>query len=92
MKRVATPPKTDAFYDPKRRTMLEQISEDGPSLLGLFRRVYGPKSTRSQAIKAKCLECCWLDRADIRECTASECPLWGSRPYRTPKRKPQLDR
>ena len=80
-------PKTrpeDEFSDPRRARMMRQVSEDAPSKAGVFRRVYSPTgATPRQAIKAKCLECCWMDVAGIRECTGTACPLWGLRPYQT---------
>lgn len=33
------------------------------------------------AIKAKCLDCCCFEKAEIRDCTIQECPLWNFRPY-----------
>lgn len=35
--------------------------------------------TRGQAIRMKCVDCCGGIRAEVRKCTATECPLW---PYR----------
>ena len=75
-----TPPQGEN-QDPKRVLMLKQVSEDAPSKLGVFRRVYASTAAPRTAIKAKCLECCWMDVAGIRECTATACPLWGFRPY-----------
>ena len=69
------------FGDPKRILMLKQVSEDAPSKLGVFRRVYSSTAAPREAIKAKCLECCCMDVAGIRECTATACALWGFRPY-----------
>ena len=77
---LQTPPQGENS-DPKRILMLKQVSEDAPSKLGVFRRVYSSTATPRMAIKAKCLECCWLDVAGIRECTATACALWGFRPY-----------
>lgn len=77
---VQTPPQGDN-QDPKRVLMLKQVSEDAPSKLGVFRSVYASQASPRQAIKAKCLECCWMDVAGIRECTATACALWGFRPY-----------
>lgn len=37
------------------------------------------KQTRKQAIKAKCLDCSGGIRAEVRRCSATNCPLW---PYR----------
>lgn len=66
---------------PKQAQMLKAISEDAPSKLGLFRIVYSGKSTPRQAIKAHCLECMGFEVLAIRECTSSQCGLWGKRPY-----------
>ena len=71
----------DEFSDPRRALMMKQVREDGPSRLGAFRAVYDGSASPRQAIKTKCLECCWLDEAGIRECTATACPVWGFRPY-----------
>jgi hypothetical protein len=70
------------FSDSKRVRMMRQVSEDAPSKAGVFRRVYCVTATPREAIKAMCLQCCWMDVAGIRECSATACPLWGFRPYR----------
>lgn len=76
-----TPPSFN--LDAKREKMFQQIAEDGPSCLKVFKKAYS--GNRPAAVKALCLECCWLDRAAIRECTATECPLWEIRPFQTIK-------
>lgn len=89
--RMETALRTDRdseFSDLKQAGMMRQVSEDAPSKAGIFRRVYGGKATPRMAIKAHCLECCWMDEAAIRECTATECPLWSFRPYRAKKGTP----
>jgi hypothetical protein len=47
--------------------------------------------TRSQAIRAKCLDCCCGNSAEVRNCPITHCPLWNFRMGRevgenTPKR------
>lgn len=32
--------------------------------------------TRGQAIRAKCLDCCGGQSAEVRKCPAQDCPLW----------------
>lgn len=32
--------------------------------------------TRPQAIRAKCLECCCDNAAEVKECELKKCPLW----------------
>jgi hypothetical protein len=41
------------------------------------------KTTPMQAIKQFCLNCVGDVRKDIRECTATKCPLYIYRPYQT---------
>lgn len=65
----------------KQLHMLEQVEADGPSSRKLFERVFNGTASPRQVIKAKCLECTWLDRKAVEECTASECPAWTYRPF-----------
>jgi hypothetical protein len=41
---------------------------------------------RMKAIRAKCLDCCCGNAAEVRKCTATDCALWpfrlGSDPFR----------
>ena len=32
--------------------------------------------TRSKAIREKCLDCCCGSAYEVRQCTATNCPLW----------------
>ena len=64
-----------------RALMLQQVSEDSPARLGHFEAVYASRASPRRAIKAKCLECCWMDSVAIRECEAAQCPLWEFRPF-----------
>jgi len=40
-----------------------------------------------KAIRAKCMDCCYDQREEVRLCPAKDCPLWpfrmGKNPYRT---------
>jgi hypothetical protein len=81
MKRVQTE-RPSEFGDPKRDRMMQSIMVDATSKAGLFRRVFSGKASPRQAIKAQCLHCCWMSEVAIRECTATECPMWDFRPYR----------
>jgi len=78
------------FSDLKRDGMMKSVSDDAPSKLGIFRSVYSRQASARKAIKAKCLECCWLEEAAIRGCTATECPLWHFRPYQSRPKPPRL--
>lgn len=37
------------------------------------------RRTRSQAIRAKCLDCCCDIRKEVEQCTIKNCPLWRYR-------------
>ena len=80
MKSTAIRPSQAPETDPKRTLLLEEISEDAPRYVSVFRRAYAGKSLKT-AIQAQCLECCWFDRQAIRECSATQCGLWAVRPY-----------
>ena len=60
MKRVQTE-RPGEFGDAKRDLMMKQVSEDAPGKAGLFRKVYSGKASPRQAMKAFCLQCCWMD-------------------------------
>ena len=47
----------------------------------ILERSYRAKSSPRGAIKAFCLQCTGYVRADVRDCTATACPLWPYRPY-----------
>ena len=49
----------------KQTFMLEQVSNDYPSLTNHFRRAYRDDSRKS-VIQAKCIECYWGDKKVIR--------------------------
>lgn len=53
--------------------------------------------TRSQAIRAKCIDCCCGQAHEVRMCPVTKCPLWNFRlgkevgenaPKRTKKHEP----
>jgi hypothetical protein len=48
--------------------------------MGLRKALDGEGSPR-EAIKAKCLDCCNWERAEVASCTVVICPLWRWRPY-----------
>jgi hypothetical protein len=39
------------------------------------------KLSKTQAIKAKCQECCGFYKNEVVNCTCEICPLWRYRPY-----------
>lgn len=38
-----------------------------------------------RAIRAKCLDCCCFNSAEVRRCTVEKCPLYGYRMGHKPK-------
>lgn len=69
------------FLDPKQQMVLQHVGKDAPAKTKLFSRVYGGTASPRQAIKAKCFECVGMDNKAVRECSATECPLWFFRPF-----------
>lgn len=47
-----------------------------------------PRISQTDAIRAKCLDCCCGSPAEVRRCGAIDCALWpfrmGTNPYRQP--------
>ena len=77
-------PQGDFHEAVKKR--LEDIRKLNQHLHPLFFRVYANTAPPSQAIKAKCLDCCW-QRDEITHCNAVTCPLHNLRPYQEAKTK-----
>ena len=48
------------------------------------------RMTPVKAIRAKCLDCCCDQSAEVRLCQAEECPLWPYRMGHNPARKREL--
>ena len=44
-------------------------------------------STPINAIRAKCLDCCYDQREEVKLCPAKDCPLWPYRMGKNPNRK-----
>lgn len=42
--------------------------------------------TPIKAIKAKCLDCCYGQREEVKLCPAKDCPLWQFRLGKNPNR------
>lgn len=40
-----------------------------------------------KAIRAKCIDCCCGYTAEVRSCTAEDCPIWPYRMGHNPNRK-----
>lgn len=66
---------------PRQQAMLQEVAEDHPSKLNVFRKAYSGFSLRA-AITAKCLECTSCETKAIRDCAGTACPLHNVRPYK----------
>lgn len=49
------------------------------------------KLTPIKAIRAKCLDCCLGQIAEVRLCASKTCPLWGYRMGHRPKEDKQAE-
>ena len=58
---------------------LKRVRRYLPSAERIFLKAF--QGNRPAAVKAKCLECCNLERIHVTECTIEGCPLWQIRPY-----------
>jgi len=67
-----------------RSEALRQVARYAPSKTTVFSRAFGSRS-RSDAIKAKCLDCSDYSASEIRDCEAYSCPLRNVRPYQNSK-------
>jgi len=65
-----------------QKSRLNYVEKNFPRLASKFRKAFEGNS-KSAAIKAKCLDCCGYQRAEVAACTAEHCPLWPYRPYQT---------
>ena len=68
------------FRAETREEVLAWVAKIAPIHLRLFQRIYSGLGTPRQGIRAFCLLCNGFPKSDL--CNASECPLWGHRPYR----------
>lgn len=67
----------------------EYIATLPASAQGIVTRALRKQGARSNAIKAKCLDCCHFDRDEVRNCQVWRCPLHPWRPFQnTPKKHP----
>ena len=66
---------------PAQLRQLQQVSQDAPSRLKLFQRVYAWQTSPMECIKAFCLQCNGYQEASIRGCNAPACALYRLRPY-----------
>ena len=62
----------------------ERLREMPKHLHKLFKRAWSGKSRRA-AILANCVMCMGYERAEVRRCTATACPLWPYRCWKTPE-------
>lgn len=61
-----------------------------PKYRGIFEKAYSG-SSRTTALKAKCLECCCFQKRQVETCKSRSCPLWNYRPYgKNTRKKPAV--
>ena len=53
-------------------------------------RIGHPARSLLEAVRAKCLDCCNHQIAEVRGCTAVDCALWAFRMNRNPYRRREL--
>ena len=58
------------------------VSEAPVSYKRIFERAY-TTNRKSIAIKAFCLRCVGYLKNEVRDCSATGCPLWTHRPYQS---------
>jgi hypothetical protein len=60
-------------------SLLSDLGEPIPAkYAGIFRAAWDRSSAR-KAIRAKCLDCCCFDAAEVKRCRLIACALWGFR-------------
>ena len=47
-------------------------------------RALGHPESPIKSIRAKCIDCCCGNAAEVRKCTVTDCPLWPFRMGRNP--------
>jgi hypothetical protein len=65
----------------RAKTAQQRLAECPSQYLPLMRKALSLSATRSQCIKAMCLQCMGYEKREIRECKSWACPLWSFRPY-----------
>ena len=63
-----------------QKETLERVRMYCPSAVNVFLKAFSKRSMAA-AVKAKCIECTNLQKAEVTRCTISGCPLWRYRPY-----------
>ncbi|MCB1865148.1 MAG: hypothetical protein KDG50_06930 [Chromatiales bacterium] len=59
----------------------EYLNTVPPSAKGILERAFAKSSSRTNALKGKCLQCTNYDRQEVRDCTVELCPLHAYRPF-----------
>lgn len=65
----------------QQEKILAGVRRQAPSKLRAFQRAYSGAASKREAIRAKCLDCSNLTVDEVRDCTATGCPLHAYRPY-----------
>jgi hypothetical protein len=65
---------------PKQQVMIDKMESERNMRSNIFKKAF-ERESRSNALKAKCLDCCCFMIPEITNCTVETCPLWSYRPY-----------
>jgi hypothetical protein len=68
-------------FTAQQEKILAGVERKAPSKFRLFLRAYSASANKREVIKSKCLDCSHLNVVEVRQCTATGCPLWRYRPY-----------
>lgn len=81
VKRAETEAQITAWLESADTNLKSQFSNVPDLYRGLAFSSLTGKASRTQAIKAKCLECCCWQREEVRVCSIKTCPLNPIRPF-----------
>jgi hypothetical protein len=65
----------------KAANRADYLASAPTSARGIVARAFARTASPRMAIKAKCLDCCHFDRAEVAGCTVLLCPLHPYRPF-----------
>jgi hypothetical protein len=66
------------------KTVARRLPEVPRCYRQLYLKVVSGQGTRSQCIKAHCLECVGWDKKEVAHCASTACGLYRFRPFKAP--------
>jgi len=85
VERLAKQATADAIAG-KAQAQAEYLGSVPSRARGIIERAFAGTATPRGAIKAKCLDCCGFNRAEVAGCTVVRCPLWSYRPFQNARK------